>query len=142
MCIKTILTKIATFAPSLLHIRARALPTPRPAPVTRTVWPAKRAEDIIIEIVVMGSVAPMMMIRRVESNFSVIEELSDAYFYLNCRNRWGQAIIHNICRDSRMSEMGWLRVHFGVHFGLVLCWSLSLLSEMENAVPPHKVQKE
>lgn len=43
-----ILTNIATFAPSLLHIRAIALPIPRPPPVTRTRWPAKRADDVIM----------------------------------------------------------------------------------------------
>ena len=44
-----VLTNIATFAPSLLHISAMALPIPRPPPVTRTRWPAKRsAEDAII----------------------------------------------------------------------------------------------
>ena len=44
-----ILTNIATFAPSLLHIRAMALPIPRPPPVTRTRWPAKRsADDVVI----------------------------------------------------------------------------------------------
>jgi hypothetical protein len=43
-----ILTNIATFAPSLLHIRAMALPIPRPPPVTRTRWPAKRSADDVI----------------------------------------------------------------------------------------------
>ena len=43
-----ILTNIATFAFSLLHIRAKALPIPRPPPVTRTRWPAKRSADDVI----------------------------------------------------------------------------------------------
>jgi hypothetical protein len=60
---------MATFAPSLLYMRAIALPIPRPAPVTRTRWPAKRAEDIIKEVV-MGTVE--MMMSRIESDFGVI----------------------------------------------------------------------
>ena len=49
---------------------------PRPAPVTRTRWPAKRAEeDIIIMDVVMGSGAPIMISRIEQSNFfGVMEE--------------------------------------------------------------------
>lgn len=48
---------------------------PRPAPVTRTRWPAKRAEDIIIMDVVMGSGAPIMSSRIEQSNFfGVMEE--------------------------------------------------------------------
>ena len=76
MCTYTFLTKIATFAPSLAQIRASALPMPRPAPVTRTRWPAKRAEeDIIIMDVVMGSGAPTMISRIEQSNFfGVMEE--------------------------------------------------------------------
>lgn len=33
-----------------------------------------------MEVVVMGSSVTPMMIRRIESNFGVIEELSDALF--------------------------------------------------------------
>lgn len=73
MCICSILTKMATYAPSLLHIRAIALPIPRPAPVTTTRWPAKRAEDIIMEVV-MGSVVPPMMTSRIESNLGGVME--------------------------------------------------------------------
>ena len=53
-----ILTNIATFAPSLLHIRAIALPIPRPPPVMSTRWPAKRSADddvIMAEEEVMDS---------------------------------------------------------------------------------------
>ena len=68
------LTKIATLAPSLLHISARALPIPRPAPVTRTRLPANRAEDIIIEFA-MGSIVATM-ISRIERNFDVMDKCS------------------------------------------------------------------
>jgi len=83
----TILTKIATFAPSLLHIRAIALPIPRPAPVTRTRWPAKRAEDIIMEVDVMGS----MMISRIDSNFDVMEVYSRIFEEGILQQQWATA---------------------------------------------------
>lgn len=67
----TILTKMATFAPSLLHMRAIALPIPRPAPVTMTRWPANRGEDTIMEFVMCS--VEMMMSRIESNNISVME---------------------------------------------------------------------
>lgn len=146
-----ILTKIATFAPSLLQIRARALPIPRPAPVTRTRWPAKRAEDIIMEVVVMGSVAPMMITSRIESNFfSVMEEFSDGRCLILFWVGLSRAIINHkiMCKLGGSLLVGeraadivqctkWCLI--GVWSCLALGEEIhSLLPEMKNAVPVHQ----
>lgn len=74
-----ILTNIATFAPSLLHISAMALPIPRPPPVTSTRWPAKRrADDVIMaeEDEVMGSRDDVMKSSEDRRNDAIITSLA------------------------------------------------------------------
>ena len=135
----TILTKIATFAPSLLHIRARALPIPRPAPVTTTRWPAKRAEDIIMEVDVMCSV----MISRIDSNFDVMEECSWIFEEGILQQQWATArraratgrVVACACCLYIAQGFCVLRLFVWLKSEKCQCQSLSLSSERENAVP-------